>query len=319
MKHLFIINPAAGGIGKHLDQIRGKIDSFFAAADEPYEIYITQAPMDAVEKIRREADRSQELLRVYACGGDGTLNECVNGAALRSNVQVCPYPVGTGNDFVKTFGQDAAACFTDLEQVTTASFYAADLIRCNDRWCVNICSVGIDARIGTDVHKYSHLPLIGGAAGYVTSLVVNIAKGINQTYTVRCGEYEKTGLFSLICACNGTHYGGGFNPVPEASPFAGEINFLVVGQVSRLSFLRLVGKYAAGKYRQMRRYISALRGDHMTIEAESPIVVNVDGEALYARKIDLTLHPCALQLVVPASLQPWRRLTGIVPTAAAQE
>jgi hypothetical protein len=48
LKHLFIINPAAGGIGKHLDQIRGKIDSFFTDADEPYEIYITPAPRPAV-------------------------------------------------------------------------------------------------------------------------------------------------------------------------------------------------------------------------------------------------------------------------------
>ena len=316
MKHLFIVNPTAGKKDRSAEIARKAYETLKPMGVN-YEIYLTRAPHDAERKIREEAASGEQLF-VYACGGDGTLNECVNAAVGLKNVAVTNYPCGTGNDFIKIFG-DEKERFFDLAALATGEVHAFDVIETCGRYSINICSVGADARIGTDVHKYSGIPLIGGAAGYVTSLVVNIAKGINQTYTVRCGEYEKTGLFSLICACNGTHYGGGFNPVPEASPFDGEINFLVVGQVSRLSFLRLVGKYAAGKYRQMRRYISALRGDHMTIEAETPIVVNVDGEALYARKIDLTLHPCALQLVVPASLQPWRRLTGIAPTAAAQE
>ena len=177
MKHLFIVNPIAGG-RDCTDDVRRKVEAAFASREDAYEIYVTCAPMDAVDKIKEKAAQ-EEHLRIYACGGDGTFNECVCGAAQQENVAVCPFPTGTGNDFCRMFG-DEAELFRDLEALLEGSEHEIDLIDCNGRWCANICSVGIDARIGNDVHKYSGLPLIGGAAGYVVSTVVNLFKGINR-------------------------------------------------------------------------------------------------------------------------------------------
>ena len=74
MKHLFIVNPAAGGSDKS-DLVRSKVVSAFAQRpDDEAEIYVTKAPLDATEKIRAEA-ADGKALRVYACGGDGTFNE----------------------------------------------------------------------------------------------------------------------------------------------------------------------------------------------------------------------------------------------------
>ena len=74
----------------------------YTSRDE-FEIYVTEAPMDACRHIRETAADGAEL-RAYACGGDGTLNEGVNGAAGLSNVAVTHFPCGTGNDFIKMFG-----------------------------------------------------------------------------------------------------------------------------------------------------------------------------------------------------------------------
>ena len=78
MKHLFIVNPTAGGSDK-TGVVREKVEAAFARradSTDTYDIYVTRAPMDAPGKIREEATRNEHL-RVYACGGDGTLNECV--------------------------------------------------------------------------------------------------------------------------------------------------------------------------------------------------------------------------------------------------
>ena len=108
MKHLFIVNPIAGGKDKSAE-VRAKVESAFRTRADSYEVYVTKAPMDVVDKIRREAASGEEL-RVYACGGDGTFNECVNGAAGLANVAAAPFPTGTGNDFCRMFGAEKDAC-----------------------------------------------------------------------------------------------------------------------------------------------------------------------------------------------------------------
>ena len=104
MKHLFIVNPKAGGKDKSIAVSRAVRAAFENRTDE-YEVYVTKGPMDAPEKIRAEASVCDRL-RVYACGGDGTFNECVCGAALLENVAVAPFPTGTGNDFCRMFGEE---------------------------------------------------------------------------------------------------------------------------------------------------------------------------------------------------------------------
>ena len=112
MKHLFIVNPTAGGKDSTAE-VREKVERAFQGRGEEYEIYVTKAPMDAPEKIKAEAASGRHL-RVYACGGDGTFNECVCGAARLENVAVCPFPTGTGNDFCRMFGEEKDM-FRDLE------------------------------------------------------------------------------------------------------------------------------------------------------------------------------------------------------------
>ena len=159
---------------------------------------------------------------------------------------------------------------------------------------VNICSVGIDARIGTEVHQYHD--------SYVLSAVANLFKGIAQPLTVRGCGMDYSGGTSLICACNGRFYGGGFNPIPDSMPDNGKLEFLVVRDVSRLTFIRLVGKYAKGRYRELEQFITHLEGDHLEIDSENEIVVNIDGEALYSKHVNFDLIPGGVNFLVPANM-----------------
>ena len=230
MKHLFIVNPAAGGKDS-TDFVSAKVAQFFSGKEGDFEIYSTKAPMDAVRKIKYEANLCDEL-RVYACGGDGTLNECANGVFGFPNASVGVFPIGTGNDFIRTFGKEQEL-FRNIANLINGFVRPIDVISTGERIAVNICSVGIDARIGTDVHKYSRLPILGGSAAYVVSLAVNIFRGINSQMTIRVNGETHNRSFALVCACNGNFYGGGFNPVPEAMPDDGVLDMLHIKKVAR--------------------------------------------------------------------------------------
>lgn len=302
MKHLFIVNPTAGDKDK-TGEVQARAEAAFRTRqDEEYEIYVTKAPMDATRKIE-EAAASGAPLRVYACGGDGTFNECVCGAALKSNVAVCPFPTGTGNDFCRMFG-DEQELFRDLDALLDGTVQPIDLIECNGRYSANICSVGIDARIGTSVHKYSKIPLIGGATGYVVSAVVNMFKGIATPMEIICDGQRFSGRHTLVCACNGRYYGGGFNPCPAARPDDGIMDVFVVKKVSILQFATLIGKYAAGKADEMTGLVTHLHSSgELRIHCEKEDVANIDGEALYATDFCFRMVPGAMNLIVPKGMR----------------
>ncbi len=298
MRHLFIINPAAGKENRTIE-LKGQIARLMQGRGEPCEIYVTKGPRDATEKILSAAGEEDGELRVYACGGDGTLNECVCGAAERENVSVTHFPCGTGNDFIKAFGEESRRFFS-LEELIGGETRSIDVIRVGDRYSVNICSAGIDARIGCNVHRYSRS---GGPGGYVLSTVVEVVKGVASSFRAEIDEETVEGEQTLICVCNGTSYGGLFRPVPEARVDDGKLDVLVARKVSRLGFARLVGTYAKGGWRKMPEVISHYDARRVVIEAETPFSVNLDGEELRTARAEMTLVPAGLRFVFPKGMR----------------
>ena len=124
MYHLFIINPRAGK-KRGTKQLEESIQSLGL----PGELVHTKQAGDARRIARTMAELGEEI-RIYACGGDGTLNEVVNGAAGFDNVAITNVPIGTGNDFLKIFGKDYKARFLDLKALSEGPQAAMDLIDC---------------------------------------------------------------------------------------------------------------------------------------------------------------------------------------------
>ena len=299
MKHLFIINPAAG---KHDQTVRLStgIRSLCEARGLDFAIRVSKQPGDCTA-ITREAAASGEETRVYACGGDGTLNEVVCGAAGAANLAVTHYPCGSGNDFVKNFSDPAA--FTQLERLLDPEEMLLDLIRVGEDHCLSICSIGIDARIGTSIQRYKHLPLVGGKGAYNLSTVVNLIQGIHRHYVVEVNGQRVDGRFTLICVCNGRCYGGGYMPVPEARPDDGKLELLLVKKVSRLQVAKIIGKYKAGRYAEMPEIFTHFTTDRVRIRCDREEVVNLDGEARYAQEVEIRLSEHKLRFFYPKGLR----------------
>ncbi len=305
MKHLFIINPASGKmpVEERRRLIDGAVETLPEALrkDAVFETYITTGPKDATVRTRSEGERGGSL-RVYACGGDGTLNECVNGAAEIKNVAVTSYPCGTGNDFVKMFGEEKVR-FSDLSELIRGEVRPLDVINCNGRYAINICSVGVDARVGTDVHKYTELPLVGGAGAYVVSTAANFIKGLGCRMSVSADGFSAGPELNMVCCCNGRFYGGGFNPTNDARPDDGLMDCIIVSGVTRLKFPGVILGYAKAKYKKYPQYITCVRTRELVIDARDAEVINIDGEAEYGKHIVLRLIPAGVNFIVPRNMK----------------
>ena len=298
MKHLFIINPAAGSRDRTADYsaaIRIACD----ARRLDYEIRVSMGP-GGCAKIAREAASTGEELRLYACGGDGTLNEVATGAAGYPNAAVTVYSGGSGNDFVRIF--DDPKAFFDQDRLLDAQESELDLIRVNDDYALNICSVGLDARIGTDVSNYKRFPLLQGFRAYAVSTLVNVIRGIGEHYVVEINGEKIDGEQTMICVCNGRFYGGGFNPVPEADPQDGILDILLVDKVSRLTVLGLIGTYKKGKYATLPQKIRHIRTNHLHIHSDHPTALNMDGEIRHIQDVDISIAPEKLRFFYPKGL-----------------
>ena len=261
---------------------------------------MSEKPGDCRATARRAAESGEEV-RLYACGGDGTLNEVVNGAAGFANAAVTHFPGGSGNDAIKIFSEPAA--FTDLDRLLDAEEARLDLIRCNGMYALNILSIGLDARIGTDIARYKRLPFVTGKGAYILSTINNLFRGISQYYRVTLDDSETVeGRQTMICICNGRWYGGSFNPVPDAEPDDGLLDVLVVEKVSLLQVASVIGHYQKGRYAEYPELIRHARCRSLRIECAERSVVNVDGEAVYTTDAKIEVVPHAIRFFYPKGL-----------------
>ena len=306
MKHLFIINPAAGSRDRTAEYT-ADIRRLCAGLD--YEIAISQAPGQC-RRLAREAAQTGQEVRIYACGGDGTLNEVASGAAGFPNAAVTAFSGGSGNDFVRLFGEPSA--FSNLSRLLDAEEAVFDMILCNDDLALNICSVGLDARIGTDVARYKRLPFFHGFNAYALSTVVNLFRGISEHYIVEVDGERIDDEQTFVCVCNGRYYGGGFNPVPEADPADGLLDVLLVKKVSLLQVPGVIGKYKNGRHRELTEFIRHFRTNRVRVVCDGPSAVNLDGELRVAKTVELEVAREKIRFFYPRGLQ-WAAQRETVP------
>ncbi len=290
-KHLFVVNPTAGRRDIS-PEIIPEIHARMALRGEPYCIESTRHPGHATELVRDHV-ADGEAWRVYVFGGDGTLSEAMRGLAGRENAALAHFPCGTGNDFVRLFGADAAR-FRDLDALLDGGTATVDLIRAGDRLALNIASVGLDARIAADLHRFRRLPM-----PYILSVMYNFFRRIHRAYEVTVDGVRQPGRFTILAAANGRWYGAGFHAAPNADPGDGLLDFILVPAVSRLTLLRLLPQYAKGRGPEIP-LITYLRGRRMDIVClDGADAVNLDGETRLADRAGFSVAEERMQLIIP--------------------
>ncbi len=297
LKHLFIVNPGAGGEDKTAALVSG-IKSYMGERGLDFHVELTAHRRHAHDLVRHYATNGDDW-RVYACGGDGTLNEVTCAAAGLPHMSITHYPCGKGNDFIKIFGADAKR-FYDLEELVNGQTVSLDLIAVNEHYAINIASVGFDAMVAAEMHRFRRVKNVTSKGAYDLSVVYNLFRGIHRPYEVVIDGVKQPGKrYSILLAGNGRYYGGGYNPVPEAMPDDGQLDFLLAGAVSLPRLATLIGKFSKGLHHEMPEVFSYIRGKRMEIVCQKPEPVNIDGEIVVTDRVVLSLADCKINFVVP--------------------
>ena len=304
MKYYFIINPNAGK-GKSAPALAADIEAYFAkngdvAESRPYEIKYTEYTKHAIELARAFADRG-ELCRIYACGGDGTLNEVVAGAHMAEHVAIGCIPCGTGNDFIKAFG-DAAEDRPDFRDVTAqiaGTVKEVDMIMCGDRVSVNALSMGLDANVAAGVYRYKRI--VGGIWAYSLALVGAVLGRTRFPFevTIDDGMHREVGeKYTLVLAGNGGEYGGGFKCAPGAVVDDGLLNFVVVQAVRKPQIATIVKRFKTGEHHRTTK-ITQYKGKKLEIVSPRVENVNADGEVFRTERLVAEIKEKGLRFIVP--------------------
>ena len=302
MKHHFIINPAAGK-GTHVQSLIKKITESAEAHGIDYEIYMTKAQNDATEFVASTIAADTDLHRFYACGGDGTLGEVICGAPLSDRAEFALVPIGTGNDFCRNF--DDRAAFFDIDRQITGEVMPIDLIRYNDRYCVNMLNVGFDCNVVERTTSFKKSKLIPSSMAYSVGVVSSLMHKMTTEMhiTLEDGEVIERPLL-LMSIANGQFYGGGFHSNPRATLDDGLFDVNIIEKVSRLTFISLISSYNAGTHLETAaKYITYRQSKSLSMSFDKETLICVDGETSLATELTVSIVPEATRFVLPAGVR----------------
>lgn len=302
MKHIFVINAVSRSKAKRKKLFNYIID---VCKNEKivYDIYFTKGRGDAY-RYAREIALQGAPVRFYGCGGDGTVNELAAACAHIPTAQFTVIPMGSGNDFVRSFG--GSKNFNDIVSLIYGNPVAIDLIKVNEKYCANITNIGFDRRVVAATDKVKKTKIITGTAAYICGVVITLIQHKKEMLHFKFEDgSEMTSRLLLALFANASYYGGGFCACPEASLFDGIFDMLIIPPIGRFRFLSLVGKYRQGRLFETefaQKHVIYKKCTKVNISRATPIKYCIDGERLKANEIDLEIDPKAVNFVVPADV-----------------
>lgn len=298
MRYLFFINPKAGK-GRLQEKITDSINAYFNKNGGDYRIIVTEYRGQATEIAAREA-QTGESIRMFACGGEGTCFEILNGTMGYSNVSLGVIPCGSANDFLKFFSSSEA--FYDIAAQIEGEPIEMDVIKAGEYYCLNNCSVGMDAMVARDMKIFKSWPLVSGSLAYNLAIVKVFCQkiGITAEISVDNGEFHKSDCLFAVVA-NAPYYGGGYKAAPDAVPHDGKLDFTKVDLISRPKILRFLGNYKKGDIKGLP-FCTLKECQSMEFKSETPIPVNLDGEIIESCGMRFELVKSGVNFVVPARI-----------------
>ena len=302
MTHLFILNAFAG-IVDATPEIKAQIEALHLPNAV---IEYTQKAGDAEHIARRYAEQG-DALRVYACGGDGTANEALHGILGFENVALGVIPVGTGNDYVRSLPGETKD-FLDIAKMVHGATIRVDLLKCGDRYALNVVSVGYDCEVADRAQKNKRLPMMSAILAYRLAIVQCLLTKRKHTFTpyadgkmIPIAKGFKSQM--LAVAAKGKYYGGGIKATPYAELDDGLIDFMAIPTVPISYFAWMFGAFTRGEHidhPKGKTFIQHQKCKTLKIDNHGAIKVSIDGEMFVMQDPKITVVPNALDVIIPA-------------------
>jgi diacylglycerol kinase (ATP) len=289
----FVVNPAAGR--NRGTKIMPIIQQAMESRGESFGLSVTSGPGEA-SKLAALAAREADV--IVAVGGDGTINEVVNGIRGR-DVTLGILPVGSGNDFVKMLSIPINVAEA-IQLLFNGRERKVDLGVVNDRLFVNSLGIGIDAAVARTMNRCRWLP---GKAAYHYGVFTNLF--FYHCRTIRWSADDEEGeMKSLLAAVmNGTTYGGGFHVAPKARCDDGLLDMVIAGRYGVVGRARYLPVFKKGKHLSLPKVVWR-RARKVKIMSDSILPIQVDGELLSTAgggtEVEIEVIEGGLKVIAPA-------------------
>lgn len=278
MKYIYFVNRFS--LRDETDAVINRIKSVSEEFHRDYIVEVSGSAEEAVLAIRKYHDAGAVLTAV---GGDGSIHHLLNEIAGTNNL-LSFVPCGTGNDFSRT-------CLETLED----GVHEVDLIRVNDRYCINTVCFGIDADIAND-ESFIHNRFIPRSMRFNAGVLYHfLTYGKKRYLTVEWGKKKISRHFTTVVAANGRYYGSGYKVSPGSLLNDGRMEIYLIDSVGKVKMARLILSMKNAGHLQDPA-LRVFRAKKVTVSSPVPIRANVDGEPLQADHFELNLIPRAVRL-----------------------
>lgn len=286
----FVVNPASGS-GKAKTRFDG-IRALLAQCGAAYAFDYTTGHGHATELARAAVANGYD--RVISVGGDGTANE-VAAALLRSPAAMGILPFGTGNDFARALniptdneGALSVALSGDIRPVDAATANGIPFI--------NVAGTGFDVDVILYTEKYKKK--LNGMLPYMLGVMQALLKLRAFNVTVTANGETTSERAILFNACNGTHFAGGMNLAPLASPRDGLLDVCLLREMTRPQFLLLLPRYIKGAHLDSP-HVRYFKASEVRVQCSVENTLNMDGELASSLPADFKILPGALSMLLP--------------------
>ena len=291
MKHIILVNPFAGKRNniKYGERIKLLLKKY----DIESEIYTSDYPGNIGEIVNNLI--KENTCRFYIVGGDGTINE-VASKIVNTSSEIVLIPAGTGNDLVKTVSKYQSLRKIIRESINKKS-QKIDIIKVNDKYCINISSVGFDSLVGKNVDIFKKFPFLTGKGKYNMSIFYSLIENLNFDMDIYINNQKLNGSYTLVAISNGKYYGGGIVPNPTSNIQDGLFNVCTITKTSVIDKLILLPKYQKGTHSELKQ-VKHFTSENLVIHSKKDLPVSIDGEIFYAKKLDFKLLKDAINILI---------------------
>lgn len=296
-----IVNPTAGA--GRTARLWPQIMSLFQGQGLRFEHDITEAPGHAIELARVAATDGYDM--VVSVGGDGTINEIVNGLYAAGNIQDAMLGIvstGTGSDYIRTIGiprryEEACRCFLEPKNLTVdlgVVEYASNGQRA-ERLFVNFAGMGFDAEIVRRTTQ--QFKALGSLPSYLAGLLVTLLAYRNKDISLTVdGETENRRVCTVVMN-NGKYGGGGMLAAPDASINDGYFDVMIVGDLSKPDLLWSLPRIYKGTHLTHPK-VTMKRAKEIEIRSAQPMQLQADGELLGQVPARFRILPSVLKVII---------------------
>lgn len=304
---LFIVNPSSGG-GK-AGREWSAIESWLPSTGIPYESVLTTRPHEATEIAQHAVLESRPV--VVSVGGDGTLNEVVNGffrngAPIPTTTKLAMVPLGTGGDFRRTLripldARQAIQVISDgLVRRLDAGYvtYQAEDGSTGVRHFINIADAGLG---GDVVHRVNRGSKRLGSLTYKVGSGLALLSFKNKPMTVVIdGSTHELAKAQQVVIANCQFFGGGMQMAPSASPTDGVFDVIMVKDAGKVETMRGINDFLSGKHLDNGNpKIELMYGKRISVTSPERVRIDLDGEDVGFLPALFEIQPGAIEFITP--------------------